>query len=155
MGKIWLETSDGRLIHLPVVGDDVNSCTDAIRIPASVIVNQDRCYSQPIVIVTPQLGQVTIDLRPTGIIGSCNQCGMCCGHPVSDCPNPPDCGYILHEDLNWHVCQYLVIDKWRKWGDPNNSSCSLYQDILDYFKGCAYPPDEITPWMSSCGYSEV
>jgi hypothetical protein len=25
MGVIWLQTSDGKLIHLPVVGSDVNS----------------------------------------------------------------------------------------------------------------------------------
>lgn len=30
MGKIWLETSYGKLIHLPVRGDDVNSPDDPL-----------------------------------------------------------------------------------------------------------------------------
>ena len=39
MGKIWLETTDGRLIHLPIVEDDFNSPDDAIRIPTSEFQN--------------------------------------------------------------------------------------------------------------------
>jgi len=158
MGKIWLQTTptalhpQSVLIHLPVQGNDVNSPDRAILIPTSIIINQNRCYGQPIAISGPY-GDFVIDLRPDGITGSCNQCGMCCGHPVADCTHGEDCGYILHSDLNWHVCQYLVIDKWRKWGDPDNSHCSLYASILDEFKGCAYPPKEIKSWMTGCGYS--
>ena len=153
MGKIWIQTTDNRLIHLPVVGDNVNSPDGAIRIPTSIIVNQDRCYGQQIVVNSPQYGSFTIDLRPPGITGSCNQCGQCCGHPVADCPTPPDCGYVLNEDLNWHVCQYLSIKNWRKWGQAGNTTCYLYESILDHFKGCAYPPKTIHPWMTGCGYS--
>jgi len=154
MGKIWLRTTHGKLIHLPVQGDDVNNPDDPLGLTTAVMVNQNRCYGQPIVVNHPTLGQFTIDLRPDGITGSCNQCGMCCGHPASDCQwtDLDECGYILNTDLDWHVCQHLVIDKWRKWGDPDNSYCSLYATILDEFKGCAYPPKRIDPWMTGCGY---
>lgn len=159
MGKIWLQTVSGKLIHLPVVGDDINSPDDIIKISTSIIVNQNRCYSNPIQINHPTYGNITIDLmQDSGLTGSCNQCGLCCGHPVVDCQwgTLEACGYVLHEDLNWHVCQYLIIDRWRKWGDPNNSSCSLYASILDSFKGCAYPPLHIKSWMVGyCGYEVI
>jgi len=151
MGKIWVQVSSGRTIHLPIVEDDVNTADDPIVLPPMLSVN--RCFSEQTIIAHPTLGTITFDFRPPGIIGSCNQCGMCCGHPVEDCPTPPDCGYILYEDLNWHVCQYLTINKWRKWGEAGNSECSLYADILNQFKGCVYPPDEIKPHMTGCGYS--
>jgi len=59
MGKIWLETTDNRLIHLPIVGEDFNSPDDAIRIPTAVLVNRDRCFSGTIQIVSPQYGTIT------------------------------------------------------------------------------------------------
>jgi len=155
MGKVWLETSEGRLIHLTIVEDDFNTPNDPVKIPTSIIGIQNRCYGEQIQIVHPTLGSFTINLKPEGVTGSCNQCGMCCGHPVADCPwgSLEQCGYILHEDLQWHVCQHLVIDRWRKWGDPDNSYCELYATILDNFKGCAYPPLHHHPWMTGCGYT--
>ena len=153
MGKIWLETTKGKLIHLPVVGDDVNSPDDAVRIPTSVFTKQNRCYGEQFQIEHPTYGTITLDLRPPGIAGECNQCGVCCSHPIADCPHPPgDCRYPSHPNLDYHVCQYLTIYKWRKWGDPDNSECSIFSTILDNFKGCAYPPDTIDPCMTNCGY---
>jgi len=154
MGKIWLEKSGGGLIHLKIQESDYNTPDDPVKIPTSVVVNQDRCYGEVIAIALPG-GTIHLDLRPEGITGLCNQCGMCCGHPIANCNNPDICGYVLHEDLNWHVCQYLDIKNWRKWGQTGNTTCSLYDVILDNFKGCAYPPDqnEIMLWWTSCGYS--
>ena len=45
MGKIWLQTANGHLIHAPIVGDDFNSPDDAIKIPASILANKNRCFS--------------------------------------------------------------------------------------------------------------
>ena len=154
MGKLWVEKSNGNLIHLNVVGDDVNSPDDVIKVPVNLITSVNRCYGEQIIIAPPQLGTVTIDLRPAGITGSCNQCGHCCSHLVADCPHPTgDCGWPYREDINCHACQYLVVDKWRKWPQAGNTSCSLYANILDNFKGCAYPPDVIKPEWINCGYS--
>ena len=53
MGKIWLETTNGKLIHLPIVGDDFNSPDDTIKIPTAVLVGRNRCFSGTIEIVSP------------------------------------------------------------------------------------------------------
>ena len=151
MGKIWLETTDGRLIHLPIVEDDFNSPDDPVRIPTLMVLNMNRCYGAQIIVVHPTLGTITLDLRPDGITGTCNQCGHCCTHPASECVEP--CGYIYHEDLDLHVCQHLVINKWRKFPQAGNTSCALYSDILNTYKGCAYPPKAINPLWVNCGYS--
>lgn len=155
MGHIWLLTSDGRQIHLPVVGDDVNSPDDPIKIPTSMIMNTNRCWSQPIVVNHPTYGSFTIDLMlDSGLTGSCNQCGQCCGHPIANCLHPADCGFVLHEDLQWHVCQYLDIKNWRKFGDAGNTTCTIYDTLLDMFKGCIYPPP-IYAWMTNCGFTVI
>lgn len=156
MGKVWLETSDGRLIHLPVVGDDINTPDSVIKISTALILDMNRCYGQQIIVNSSTYGQFTLDLRPNGIIGSCNQCGHCCSHLVEDCPTPPECGWPLraiksHPDV--HACQYLIISKENKWPQANNTSCALYGDILNTYKGCAYPPKVIKPEWINCGYS--
>jgi len=156
MGKIWLQISDGKIIHLPIVEDDVNTADDPIVLPPGLLIN--RCYDSNIQVVHPTFGTITFEFAPSGRTGSCNQCGMCCGHPVADCEwgSLENCGYILEPNLNWHVCQYLVINKWRKWGDAGNTECSLGADIMNSFKGCTLFPDvpaKIRPYMTSCGYS--
>jgi len=155
MGKIWLQTSDERLIHLPVVGDDVNTPDDAVKIPTSVIVNQNRCYGQQIEVDLSGYGKgtVTIDLRPDGITGSCNQCGVCCSHPENECLG--NCNYITNvkAPAGYHVCQHLTIAKAKDWGKAENTTCFIYDNILNTFKGCAYPPKVINPLWTNCGYS--
>lgn len=160
MGKIWLRQSGGKLIHMPVVGDDVNDPDNPLEIPASVL-TLNRCYASNVVVDLSSfgLGIVTVEFEPSGRTGSCVQCGMCCGHPSANCPHPPlDCGYILHSQLNWHVCQYLTIDKWNKWGDPNNSECGIWNTLMDVNKGCTLWPqraEEIEAWWTGCGYSFI
>jgi len=155
MGKIWVQTSNGRIIHLPIVEDDFNTADDPIILPAMLSIN--RCYASNIQVVHPTFGTITFEFAPLGRTGSCNQCGVCCSHPVVDCPYPEGgCGYPLHPDLDFHVCQYLIIDRWRKWGQAGNTECSLGTDIMDSTKGCTlFPtvPDEIKSHMTNCGYS--
>ena len=155
MGKLWVEKSNGNLIHLNVVGNDVNSPDDAIKVPVNLISIANRCYGEQIIIATPQLGTITIDLRPPGIIGSCVQCGHCCSHLVANCPRPEGCGWPYRSDIDAHACQHLVVDKWRKWPEAGNTSCAMHSAILDYSKGCAYPLSigEINPLWINCGYS--
>ena len=151
MGKIWVRLSTEKVIHLPIVENDVNTAVNPIDIPPAVSVN--RCFSEQRIIVHPTLGTITFDFRPPGIIGSCNQCGHCCTHLVGDCLNPSDCAWSYNSDIDAHACPYLVIDKWRKFPEPNNTECSLYADILNQYKGCAYVPDAINPLWINCGYS--
>ena len=161
MGKIWLETTDNRLIHLPIVEDDFNSPDDAIKIPTGVMINRDRCFSGTIQIVSPQYGTITFDFTQPGRTGTCNQCGQCCTHPVDACPDPAgNCGYPLREiarSPDVHACQYLTIFKDGKWGDPANTECSIHTDLINTFKGCMLFPSEnkMKPHMTSCGFSWV
>jgi len=39
MGKIWVQTSSGKIIHLPIVEDDVNTPDDTIKIPTGVFIS--------------------------------------------------------------------------------------------------------------------
>ena len=152
MGKIWVQRSDGRVIHLPIVEDDFNTPDDPIVLPPVLAVN--RCYNQQIQVVHPTLGTITFDFMPPGLTGSCNQCGHCCSHLVEDCPHPTgDCGWPYNADIDAHACQYLTVLKKNKWPQAGNTECSLYADILNTFKGCAYPPDVIDPLWINCGYS--
>lgn len=154
MGKIWLEDTGGRLIHLPIVGDDFNTPDDPEKISTSILTSVNKCFGQQIQVIHPTYGTIIFDFRPLGIIGSCNQCGQCCSHPVDACPYPTgDCGYPYRADIDCHACQYLTVFKVNKWGLKDNTECSLYADILNRFKGCAYPPDEILSHMTNCGYS--
>ena len=156
MGKIWVQTPSGRIIHLPIVEADINTADDPIVLPAMLSIN--RCYDANIQVVHPTLGTITFEFAPLGRTGSCNDCGACCSHPAVDCPHPPnDCGYIINPDLpDWHICQYLIINKWRKWGDAGNTECSFGTDIMNSSKGCTlFPtvPAEIKSHMTNCGYS--
>jgi len=154
MGKIWLETSDNRLIHLNVIGDDVNSPNDAVKIPTSLVLNQNRCYGEQVVVNVPDYGVVTIDLRPDGITGLCVQCGHCCTHLVADCPNTEGvCGWPYRADIDCHACSHLIVKNVNQWPKKNNTSCALYADILSFSKGCAYSLDVIDPKWVNCGYS--
>lgn len=154
MGKIWLQTTDGRLIHLPIVGEDKNTPDDPVKIPVSIIGGVNRCYSQQIQVVHPSKGTIVFDFKQgSPLIGSCNQCGQCCTHPVNACKSPAgECGWPYRANINAHACQYLKVIRLNKWGQAGNSECSIYADILNRFKGCAFPPEELKPHMTSCGY---
>ena len=159
MGKIWLQTANGHLIHAPIVGDDFNSPDDAVKIPTAVLVNRNRCFSGTIEIVSPTYGTITFDFTEDGRTGECNQCGQCCAHPVDACPDPGgNCGWPLREiarSPDVHACQYLTIFKDNKWGDPGNTECSIYTDLINISKGCLYPPSQtdVLPHMTSCGFT--
>ena len=158
MGKIWLQRTDGNLIHLPIVGDDFNSPDDAIRIPTAVLVNRNRCFSGTIEIISPTYGTIIFDFTEDGRTGECNQCGQCCTHPADVCSDPVRCGYVLktfRKLPDIHACQYLTIINDNKWGEAANTECSIYTDLINISKGCMYPipQNEMYPHMTSCGFS--
>ena len=78
MGKIWLQTDSGKLIHLPVVGEDINTPDDPQIIPTSLLSNQvlNRCFDDPITVTSPTHGEITFDFSSPGRTGSCNSCGQ-------------------------------------------------------------------------------
>lgn len=117
MGVIWLQTTDNKLIHLPVVGDDVNTPNDTVKIPTSALKVLDRCMSinKSIDLSTYGFGVVTIRLNPPNRIGTCNQCGQCCVG-----------------------CTYLVVKT--KIGKVNGTVCGVRADILNIAKGCMIFP---------------
>ena len=157
MGNIWLQRADGRLIHMPVVGADVNSSEDAVKIPVGVLTNPERCRDGTVEIVSPTHGSITFDFDVPGRTGSCNQCGSCCTHPVSACMNPGGCGYILDTNYDVHKCQYLSISPGaKKLGKAGNTECSIRATILDVAKGCALEPSSTSamyPHMTACGFT--
>jgi len=153
MGLVWILRTDGKRCHLPVQGDDVNTPDTAIDVSFIQAVTIDKCFGEPIVVNHPIFGQFTIDMRYPGIIGSCNQCGQCCTHPVEACPG--NCAWPYRSDIDCHACPHLVVDKVNKWPQANNTYCDIYQTILDVFKGCAYPPRALHPHMTNCGYSLI
>ena len=152
MGKVWLRLSTGRVIHLPILEDDVNTADNPIDIPP--IVSMNRCFSKYLVYDHPTFGTITFNLNTAGHIGDCNQCGHCCSHLVENCPDPEgNCGWPYNADIDAHACQHLSIKNKNKWPQANNTSCSIYVDILLESKGCAYVPDVINPLWINCGYS--
>jgi hypothetical protein len=162
MGVIWLQTTDGRLIHLPIVEADVNTPDSPVKVPVSsaVSLNVDRCLSgtRTVNLSSFGYGTVTLDFGAPGRSGSCNQCGSCCTHPVATCPMPPaNCGYILDTKYNVHKCQYLTINAGtNKLGKPGQTSCSIRTTIFDIAKGCTLEPskpEHIMPWMTACGFT--
>lgn len=162
MGVIWLQTSDGKLIHLPIVGADVNTPDSPVKVPVSSVQTglSNRCLSGTYAVNLSALGYgtVTLDFGAPGRSGSCNQCGSCCTHPVAACPMPPaNCGYVLDTKYNVHKCQYLTITAGsNKLGKPGQTSCSIRASIFDIAKGCTLFPStasEIGPHMTACGFT--
>lgn len=155
MGKLWLQRTNGKRIHIPVQGADINTPDTAITVGTVQAIAANRCLSQAFQVSHPTYGLVTIDFSNPNLIGSCNQCGMCCTHAITDCPDPGgDCGWPLNTDLNIHMCQHLTITgNWRQWPKAGITECALYSEILDNFKGCAYVPDVILPEWTKCGFS--
>ena len=158
MGVIWVQTTSGKIIHLPVVGEDVNSPDDPVKISATVITYPEvRCMAGTVSVDTITHGTVTLDFNQPGRSGACNKCGSCCTHPVSACNSPGECGYVLDTKYDVHKCSRLVIAKGNnKLGTAGNTECSVRTTIFDIAKGCVYEPSNashILPHMTSCGFT--
>lgn len=138
MAKIWLQTSDGKLIHLPVVGADVNTPDTPQKISTSVIATMNRCLSGTVVVNSPY-GNFTLNFAPVGRNGTCNQCGQCCSHTVAACTGT--CMYVLDTKSGRHVCRYLTILP-KGIGKTGGTECSIKADILNQMKGCTLFPEK-------------
>lgn len=153
MGRLWLQTSEGKKIHIPIVEEDVNTPDTAILIP-DTFKTRDRCYSGQIQINHPTLGTITINFDPPGRTGSCNQCGQCCSHLITDCKENI-CGYVI--DGNYHRCQYLTILKGQNKGigQINGTECKIRTTIFDIVKGCVFFPETAAEIANfpACGFS--
>lgn len=159
MAYLWLITKSGSLIHVPIAGEvDFNTPDTPTKIPTSIIARElDRCVSGNYTFEID--GQsVTVLLDPPGRTGSCNQCGECCSHLVTQCPNPTgDCGYIVADDPLYHKCQYLneLKGPTRGIGKVGGTECSVHRDLLDLYKGCVFYPEQASDVENcpDCGFS--
>jgi hypothetical protein len=160
MGVIWILINNSRIVHLPVIGEDVNTPSNPVNVSVFASAINNRNFSSNVSVNTPTFGRITIKLVPDGRTGECNQCGQCCSHPVGDCPHPPDCGYvpITNKGVDYHACQYLTVFSGsnKGIGANNGTECSMRSDILNIAKGCVlFPqkPSEIESWMTACSFS--
>jgi hypothetical protein len=127
-GVIWLRTKYGKLVHLPLVGDeDFNTPDDPVKIPMSKVTVHGRALSGTQVVDVGGGKTVTIDYDPPGRTGACNQCGQCCTH-----------------------CKHLEVTG--TIGDPGATRCGIRAEILDRYKGCALAPETREPRMTKCSF---
>lgn len=155
MGKIWFQTSSGKRVYLPVVGNDINTPDTAIATSGVQSLINNRCLSGTFQVVVPTYGTITFDFTVPGRTGSCNQCGQCCGHPPANCTEGANCDYVIDSKSGWHVCQYLEV-LGKGIGKSDGTRCTLRATILDNMKGCIFFPEkasEIESYMTSCGFS--
>jgi hypothetical protein len=157
MGTIWLETTNGKLIHIPVVGDDVNTPNDLPRIPTSVLNTTAYKLSGDVEINVKGCGMVTFDFGVPGRIGQCNRCGQCCTHPIAQCKDSSGtCGYVVDTKYHVHKCQHLIIDgRENSLGTVGRTLCRLRPNILNRYKGCTLAPEQRESWMVSCSFTFV
>jgi len=159
MGKIWFQTSDGKNIHIPVVGEDVNTPSNPIVLSGIALATQNRCLSSQISIVHPTYGSITLDFTAPNRTGSCNQCGQCCSHTAANCLTPASCAYVpvTNNKVDYHACQYLTILPGgnKGIGKTNGTECSIRSSILNQFKGCALFPQKASDVasFSACGFT--
>lgn len=160
MGNLWVQTSDGKLIHLAVAGNDINTPASPTKIPTSVVsaALADRCLAGNVSITIAGYGPVTFVFDPPGRSGLCNQCGSCCVHPVANCTSAPGtCDFILDTKYNVHKCPHLDIKPGQgKLHNANGTSCTIHASLVDNLKGCLYFPvrsSELSPWMNNCGFT--
>lgn len=154
MPRIWFKDKRGAAFHIDVDTaswtGDYNTPETAETIPQT-IVTADRCMNT-VTFTTPK-GTFSIILDVNGRTGSCNQCGQCCSHLITDCQEPTSCGYVV--DGSYHRCQYLTVHG-PGIGKKNGTSCSIHSSLLyESLKGCVcYPasPNEITSLMTACGF---
>lgn len=154
MGVIWIQTEDGKLIHIPVVGPDINTPDSPTKIPASLFaVAANRCLDGQFNVNVPGVGTVTVNLTPPGRSGTCNQCGQCCSHPIASCTEPGgNCGYVLVG--GFHQCPHLTI-KARGIGKSNGTECAIRATILQTHKGCVLFPQQAIEIAGcpACGFT--
>lgn len=156
MGVLWLQTTDGKLIHVPIVGADINTPDSPTKVPTSIFSTAaNRCLNGQynVDMSAYGLGTVTVNLGPPGRTGTCNQCGECCSHPIASCPDPGgNCGYVLSGA--YHKCQYLTIQA-RGIGKSNGTECSIRATLLDRFKGCVLFPESASDIANcpACGFT--
>lgn len=146
MAYLWLVTKAGSQIHVPIAGDvDFNTPDTPVKIPTSVVAREiDRCIAGTYTLTID--GQsVTILLDPPGRSGTCNQCGECCSHLVSECTDPTcgTTGYILADNTLYHKCKHLRELKGPTGGIGNadGTECLIHRDLLDLSKGCVFYPE--------------
>ena len=156
MGVIWVQTNEGQLIHLPVLGPDINTPDTLPRISYSLIPIEAIQSGVIFPLFIEGIGIVMFDFTVPGRVGSCTRCGSCCTHPIDCCHNQNKCGYIHDLQYNVHKCKHLIINPGdSKLGEPGQTSCAIYGDIINKAKGCLHGPQskkEIMPWMSRCGF---
>jgi hypothetical protein len=157
MGNIWIQTISGSMIHLPILGPDINTPDSLPKILESMIPVGSIKSGVITPIVIDGYGIIMFDFTAPDRIGACVQCGACCIHPIEHCNN--NCAYVLDIQYNVHKCKYLIINTGEnKLGEPGQTSCSLYTNIISEFKGCLYGPQtkkEMRVWMTNCGFKFV
>ena len=130
MGVIWLQTTTGQLIHLPIVEEDFNTPNSPVKIPVDSfnVGAANRCLSGTFTVNNPTYGSVTFDFGAPGRTGSCNQCGQCCSHPIASCTAlGGNCGYVVDTGKGVHKCRYLTIlpGAQKGIGKTNGTECSI------------------------------
>ena len=152
MGSIYLQTSGGKNIHLPIVGADFNTPDSPVLLNVSVLGTRNRCYSGQVAIIIPTMGTITFDFDPPGRTGTCNQCGQCCSHPVASCPSPGKCDFVVVSGI--HRCQYLTVLP-KGIGKANGTECSIRATIFNQLKGCVLFPTTAAQIANcpACGFS--
>ena len=116
---------------------DYNTSETAIVVPPTLI-NSGRCVGT-IDIPTPE-GFLTLDFNLNGRTGSCNQCGQCCAHLITQCPAPGKCCHIV--DGIYHHCKHLQI-KGPGIGKKNGTACAIFNSLLyEGYKQCLAWPAE-------------
>lgn len=154
MGVIWVQTSNNKMLHLPIIGPDINTPDSLPKVPASSIPIEELRSGVISPVFVEGYGIILFNFTAPGRTGSCVQCGSCCTHPVENCPG--QCTYIYDEQYNVHKCQYLIINPGEgKLGEPGQAACSLYSNVIEACKGCLFGPGsirEMMPWMKKCGF---
>jgi len=155
MPRIWLKSKDGYTFHLTGRSasweGDFNTPDNPVL--TRNVLRTDRCVNE--IAIQTENGIQLLNLAPEGRTGECVQCGQCCSHPKKSCPDPKGkCGYI-NKGKYHHVCPHLIEYPEKKGiGHPGGTSCEIYGNLLDGYKGCVlYPssPDDMQPWMTACG----
>lgn len=129
MGLRWYLSKFGRRFHLEAAPGYENIPDDAVPFDT---------FSHHL----DELDLSSIEDR----LGTCNRCGMCCGHPEADCPSPTyDCGWSqrMSKQPGWHFCEQLSSPGGGgNLGNPGKGTCLIWQTLpYEGYKACVYWPD--------------